>query len=105
MATTIIPREQVAEGLAVTTGRLIAYEARGLVRVVREGAVEGYPPAEIRRLWTIVSLQRDLGVNLAGVEAVLRLRAHLEEVHGRLAAVARELEAAVEEAFERDGPD
>ena len=46
--------------------------------------MEGYGPAEIRRVWTIVSCQRDLGINLAGVEVVLRLRDHLEDVHRRL---------------------
>ena len=42
----IIPREQVAEHLAVPTRLLIRYEARGLVRAVREGSVIGYEPAE-----------------------------------------------------------
>ena len=36
-------------------------------------------PAEIRRIWTIVSYQRDLGINLAGVEAILKLRDHMDE--------------------------
>ena len=49
-----------------------------------QGGVEGYGPAEIRRLWTIVSFQRDLGINLAGVEAILKLRDHLADVHRRL---------------------
>ena len=48
------------------------------------GRVEGYEPAEIRRIWTILSFQRDLGINLAGVEAILKLRDHMAQVHHRL---------------------
>lgn len=103
MAAPIIPREQVAQHLAVSTAQLIRYEARGLVHSDQEGAIEGYSPAEFRRLWTVVTLQRDLGINLAGVEAVLRLRDQLETLHGRLAALAREMDEAV--ATSADGDD
>lgn len=93
----IIPREQVAEHLAVTRATLARFEARGLVRVVRSGDVEGYEPAEVRRLWTILSLQRDLGVNLAGIEAILKLRAHVDQLYRRLDRLARELNDALED--------
>jgi MerR family transcriptional regulator/heat shock protein HspR len=86
----------VAEHFAVTLGILRRYEAEGLVRPLRDGGIEGYGPAEIRRLWTILSLQRDLGINLAGVEAVLKLRAHLDEVHRRLLSLADELRVTLE---------
>jgi MerR family transcriptional regulator/heat shock protein HspR len=93
----IIPRDRVAEKLAVPVRVLIRYESRGLVHAVRgQGGLEGYGPAEIRRVWSIVSFQRDLGINLAGVEAILKLRDHLEEVHERLATMAQELHEAVE---------
>src|SRR3954462_1241380 len=98
----IIPREQVAEHLAVPTRLLIRYEARGLVRAGREGPVIGYEPAEVRRLWTILSLQRDLGINLAGVEAILRLRAHLDELHQKLDALAVRIREALEAEIEAD---
>lgn len=92
----IITREQVAQNLEVRTTVLSRYEARGLVRVAREGDVEGYEPSELRRIWTILSLQRDLGVNLAGVEAILRLRAHVDELHRDLGRLAVELRALLE---------
>ncbi|MBX6314726.1 MAG: MerR family transcriptional regulator [Isosphaeraceae bacterium] len=98
MPLTIIPREQVAQNFAVSTTVLIRYEARGLIQPVRLGEVEGYGPAEIRRLWTILSLQRDLGINLAGVEAILKLRAQMEDLHRRL----RDLADALREALEAD---
>src|SRR6266576_6967520 len=94
---TIIPRDQVAEKLAIAPRLLIRYEARGLVHALRDGGVEGYDPAGIRRIWTILSFQRDLGINLAGVEAILKLRDHLAEVHHRLDALARDLRELAED--------
>ena len=93
---TIVSREQVAERLSVPTRILIRYESRGLVRVTKDGDVEGYLPAEIRRIWSIVTLQRDLGINLAGVEAVLKLRAHVEAIHAQLEQFAVKLREAIE---------
>ncbi len=100
MSATIISREEVARQLAVPKRLLVRYEARGLVRVVKEGDVEGYAPAEIRRIWAIVSYQRDLGINLAGVEAILKLRAHLSDVHHRLDTLAHLLNEALDESAE-----
>jgi MerR family transcriptional regulator/heat shock protein HspR len=94
MTHSIIPREQAAEHLAVSSAVLLRYETRGLVHATRRGDVEGYEPAEIRRLWSIVSFQRDLGINLAGVEVILKLRDHVAEIHRRLDALAAELRAA-----------
>jgi MerR family transcriptional regulator/heat shock protein HspR len=100
MTQPIIPRERVAEQFAIPVRVLVRYESRGLIRVVRDEVggveVEGYGPAEIRRAWTILSCQRDLGINLAGVEAILKLRDHLEEVYRRLHGLAHELRQALE---------
>ena len=101
MSQAIIPRDEAAEYLAVSTRVLVRYEARGLIHAVRVGAVEGYGPAEIQRLQTIVCYQRDLGINLAGVEIALKLRDHLVDVHHRLEDVASRLRLAVEEEGER----
>jgi MerR family transcriptional regulator/heat shock protein HspR len=97
----IFPREQVAERFAVSPSVLVRYEAHGLVHMVKRDNVEGYEPAEIRRVWTVLSLHRDLGINLAGIEAILKLRAHLDQVHGNLRALANDLRDALEPADER----
>lgn len=102
MKATIITREQAAEHLAITTGRLVGYERRGLVTIAREGDVEGYPPEQLRRLWTVVSLHRDARINLAGVEAILRLNAQLVDLHRRLDALAGALDEAIATAEEPD---
>jgi MerR family transcriptional regulator/heat shock protein HspR len=92
----IVSREVVAEKLAIAPRVLVRYEARGLVHAVRLGDVEGYGPAEIRRIWAILSFQRDLGINLAGVEAILKLRDHLAAVHSQVDELARDLRALLE---------
>jgi MerR family transcriptional regulator, heat shock protein HspR len=106
MTQPIIPRERVAEHLAVPVRVLIRYESRGLIQALRGDVggvrVEGYGPAEIRRIWTILSFQRDLGVNLAGVEAILKLRDHMEEVHHRLHDLAQALHEALESGHTPD---
>ncbi|MFO0952220.1 MAG: chaperone modulator CbpM [Isosphaeraceae bacterium] len=88
----LIPRDEVARRFQVDSRILVRYEERGLIRAVASEGVEGYEPGQVRRLWTVLSCQRDLGINLAGVEAVLRLRDHLADVHRQLEALARRLE-------------
>jgi MerR family transcriptional regulator, heat shock protein HspR len=102
MSRSIIPRDLVARELSVSSRVLLRYEELGLVCATREGADEGYEPAQIRRLWTIVSFQRDLGVNLAGVEVILRLFDRLADVHRRVGSLAVELGDALEDKPEPD---
>jgi MerR family transcriptional regulator/heat shock protein HspR len=92
----ILPRDLVASRFAVSVRTLSLYERHGLIAPVRVGGTEGYPPSALRRLWTVVSLHRDLGINLAGIEAVLKLRDHLDLIHHQLEEVSRELLAATE---------
>ena len=108
MSESFYPRAVVARELAVSVATLLRYEGRGLVRATRPDRAagdeaEGYGPVEVRRLWTIVTFQRDLGINLAGVEVILRLRDQMDATHGRLAALARDLRALAD--AELDGPE
>ncbi len=96
MTRPIIPRELVARELSISQGMLLRYESLGLVRVVQTGAEEGYEPAQVRRLWTIVSFQRDLGVNLAGIEVILGLFDRLADVHRRVGGLAKEIHEAID---------
>jgi MerR family transcriptional regulator, heat shock protein HspR len=102
MSRPIIPRDLVARELSVSPRMLLRYEAMGLVRVARDGPEEGYDPAQIRRLWTIVSFQRDLGVNLAGVEVILGLFDRMAAVHRRVGGLADELRAMAEVSSDAD---
>jgi MerR family transcriptional regulator/heat shock protein HspR len=93
----MIPREQVARELAVSVELLERLESRGLVKATHHDGAEGYGPKEVRRLWTIVTFQRDLGINLAGIEAILKLRDHMADVHLRLSRLADELRRAIDD--------
>jgi MerR family transcriptional regulator/heat shock protein HspR len=103
MEPSILPRDLVARHLSISTKTLLRYESRGLVHAVRQGDVEGYGPAEIRRVWTILTFQRDLGINLAGVEVILRLRDQMNSTCSRLDRLARLLRETLEEEGDRDG--
>ncbi|WP_165225624.1 chaperone modulator CbpM [Aquisphaera insulae] len=91
MTRPFVPRDLVARELSVSTHALVKYERLGLIRASREDQVEGYEPSEVRRIWTIVSFQRDLGINLAGVEVILRLCDRMSRLHDRLGGLAGEL--------------
>jgi MerR family transcriptional regulator/heat shock protein HspR len=97
MTRRIISREVVARELSVSTKVLARYESLGWVEVIRDGPLEGYEPAQIRRLWSIVSYQRDMGVNLAGVEVILHLVDHLSHVRRRVTDLAQEFRILVDE--------
>lgn len=97
MTRRIIPRDLAAKHLAVSTKVLARYESLGFVQITHEGSDEGYEPEQIRRLWSIVTYQRDLGINLAGVEVILHLVDHLEQVRHRVSGVAEELRSLLED--------
>ncbi|MDQ4120452.1 MAG: MerR family transcriptional regulator [Acidobacteriota bacterium] len=57
------------------------YEREGLLKPSRsEGNTRLYTDADLERLEVILSLTRDLGVNLAGVEIILNMREKMDEM-------------------------
>jgi DNA-binding transcriptional MerR regulator len=83
--------EEAGKTLGVSAEEIRSYIEEDLV-TPRKGAA-GAPGAatftrvEMRRLWSIVTLHRDLGINLPGVAAVLRLREQFEQVRRDLATL------------------
>jgi MerR family transcriptional regulator/heat shock protein HspR len=74
------------------------YEAKGLVRPARTpGGTRLYSEADIERLRLIQRLTGELGLNLAGVEHVLRLEDELRRLRARMAELERELRAEIRE--------
>ena len=68
------------------------YEAKGLVRPQRTaGNTRLYSEADIERLRVIQRLTTELGLNLAGVEHVLRLEDELRRMQARMERLEREL--------------
>ena len=65
----------VAQRYKIHPQTLRLYEREGLLKPSRtDGNTRLYGEEDIERLETILSLTRDLGVNLAGVEIILNMR-------------------------------
>ena len=77
---------------------LRAYEAKGLVRPARTpGGTRLYSEDDIERLRLIQQLTTRLGLNLAGVEHVLRLEDELRRVQVRMEQLEAELRQEIRE--------
>lgn len=58
------------------------YEREGLLKPSRSvGNTRLYTESDLERLEVILSLTRDLGVNLAGVEIILNMREKMDAMH------------------------
>jgi MerR family transcriptional regulator/heat shock protein HspR len=73
------------------------YEQKGLVRPRRTaGNTRLYSERDLERLRLIQRLTTELGLNLAGVELVLRLEDELRKAHRRIERLERELREEVQ---------
>ena len=94
----------VAEMLDVHPQTLRFYEKKGLLRPSRSvGRTRMYSQEDVEELGRLLRLTRDMGVNLAGVEVILKMRrrmvdmqkqiqdllAHVREMGGDVESVAR----------------
>jgi MerR family transcriptional regulator, heat shock protein HspR len=75
----------VAEQYGLHPQTLRLYEREGLLRPSRsEGNTRLYTDQDLERLEVILKLTRDLGVNLAGVEIILNMRARMEAMQQQM---------------------
>jgi len=75
----------VAEMLKVHPQTLRFYEKKGLVRPGRtEGQTRMYSDEDLEEVARLLRLTRDLGVNLAGVEIVLKMRRRMIEMQKQI---------------------
>ena len=75
----------VAEMLKVHPQTLRFYEKKGLVRPGRtEGQTRMYSDEDLEDVARLLRLTRDLGVNLAGVEIVLKMRRRMIEMQKQI---------------------
>jgi MerR family transcriptional regulator/heat shock protein HspR len=75
----------VAEMFSIHPQTLRTYEREGLLRPARTvGNTRLYSQEDVERIEMITRLTRDLGVNLAGVEVVLNMRAKMEEMRHQM---------------------
>ena len=85
-----------AELVGMHPQTLRMYEAKGLVRPSRTpGGTRLYSDADVARLRLIQRLTTELGLNLAGVQHVLRLEDELKRAQARMERLERELRAEI----------
>jgi MerR family transcriptional regulator/heat shock protein HspR len=81
-----------AELVGMHPQTLRIYETKGLVRPKRTpGNTRLYSEADLERLRLIQRLTTELGLNLAGVDTVMRLQDELERMRARMERLEREL--------------
>jgi MerR family transcriptional regulator/heat shock protein HspR len=98
----------VAERYDIHPQTLRLYEREGLLKPSRtEGNTRLYSEDDLVQLETILSLTRDLGVNLAGVEIILNMRRKMAQMQGEvnefMEYVKHELERGLEDWEQRLG--
>jgi MerR family transcriptional regulator/heat shock protein HspR len=75
----------VAQKYNIHPQTLRLYEREGLLKPSRtDGNTRLYSEGDLEQLETILSLTRDLGVNLAGVEIILNMRRKMEQMQGEV---------------------
>src|SRR5206468_12563272 len=78
------------------------YEQKGLIRPKRTpGGTRLYSEADVERLRIVQRLTTELGLNLAGVELVLRLEDELRKAHAQIERLQRQLQAEVQKVHKQ----
>jgi MerR family transcriptional regulator/heat shock protein HspR len=82
-----------ARMVGIETHTLRYYERIGLVQPYRsKGKIRYYSEADIERLRQIKTLMGDLGINLAGIEVVIRMAEKMTEMQRRMQEMEFEIE-------------
>jgi MerR family transcriptional regulator/heat shock protein HspR len=87
-----------ARMVGVRTHTLRYYEKIGIVEPSRSrGNIRLYSESDIAQLRRVKTLMEDLGVNLAGVEVIMRIMQRMVELQGQVQELEDELEQTREE--------
>lgn len=91
----------VAERYNVHPQTLRLWEREGLLQPARsKGNTRMYDDEACNRLETVLSLTRDLGVNLAGVEIILNLKQQLARLEAENSLLTKMLRKSVQQKSE-----
>jgi len=91
----------VARLLEVHPQTLRMYEREGFIRPKRTGKQRIYSEEDVERLDMVLRLTRELGVNKAGVDIILRMRERMEALEREVMSVMEHLDAGFREEFEK----
>ncbi|MEJ5338623.1 MAG: helix-turn-helix transcriptional regulator [Aquificaceae bacterium] len=79
------------------------YEREGLIKPTRsKGRTRYYTEEDIERLEFILTLSRDLGVNLAGIDIILRMKEQMEELETQVQKLIEFIQREVSELYQKD---
>ncbi|EIU4171987.1 heat shock transcriptional regulator HspR [Campylobacter jejuni] len=82
----------VAKVLSIHPQTLRQYEREGLIKPSRtDGKIRLYSQRDIDRIKLILRLTRDMGINLAGVDVILKLKNQLHEFENLIDELRLEL--------------
>jgi MerR family transcriptional regulator/heat shock protein HspR len=82
-----------ARMVGVQTHTLRYYESVGIIEPYRSrGNIRLYSDSDVARLQQAKALMEDLGVNLAGVEVILRMLRRMAEMQSRLEKMEADLD-------------
>ncbi len=94
----------VAELFDVHPQTLRLYEREGLLKPSRSGGnTRTYDDTDLERLEVILSLTRELGVNLAGVEIILNMREKMDQMQREFEQFFEYLKAHASEFSRQSG--
>ncbi|WP_448584070.1 heat shock protein transcriptional repressor HspR [Thermocrinis sp.] len=75
----------VAEMYNIHPQTLRLYEKEGLIKPYRsKGRTRYYTEEDLKRLELVLTLSRDLGVNLAGIEIIIKMKEQMEEMERQI---------------------
>jgi len=88
--------------VGIETYTLRYYESIGLVRPYRsKGNIRYYSEADIERLRHVKTLMGDMGINLAGVEVVIRMAEKMAEMQHQI----KEMETQIQQLKQEETPE
>ena len=91
----------VCEMFQVHPQTLRLYEKEGLITPKRVGGSRRYSTEDLERIRMILNLTKDLGVNRAGVDIILRMRHRIESLHREMDEMMDHLESELRDSFRK----
>jgi MerR family transcriptional regulator/heat shock protein HspR len=91
----------VCEMFHIHPQTLRLYEREGFLRPQRVGGARLYSQDDLERIRTILSLTKELGVNRAGVDIILRMKRRMDALHSEMEEMMDHLEKEVRNKFQK----
>lgn len=91
----------VCEMFNIHPQTLRLYEKEGLLSPQRVGGARLYSQADLERIRMILNLTKELGVNRAGVDIILRMRRRFEALQREMDEMMDYLESDIRKEFKK----